>query len=171
MTLRHPTPLRTIALLAVALYAPATLFAGCGKDSAKDVSARANADVSREVGLAAGTSRKYLFTPAVAASLQKGAPNRKQAIADAATASEYTVRALAQARAAAKKDPKLKELAAKLQAAGASIGALTVVLRTGKTPPKSLLSGSLGTIQSVENALRDAGIPFQDRVATNLSGT
>lgn len=165
---RHRPSVRAVAMLAAALALPGAALAGCGKDNAGTVSKKANAAVSQQVGLAAGTARQKLFAPTVEASLKKGAPNRKQALADAGTASEYVVRSLAQAQRAAVKDPKLKDLASKLQNAGASIGALTVVLRSGKTPPTSLLTGSLGTIQSVENAVKDAGIPLKDRAATDL---
>ncbi|MEN0013629.1 MAG: hypothetical protein AAGC46_09700 [Solirubrobacteraceae bacterium] len=172
MTIDRTTPPRALALLLPAVIAFAFVVAGCGRGTGSgDSTAKTKQVVGDRVGLAGGTARKNLFSPTVRAAIKKGAPNRKQALADAANASEYVVRSITVAQKAAAKDPKLKALAAKLLAANASIGALTVVLRSGKTPPKSLLDGSLGTIESMENALRDAGVPFKEQVATNLSTT
>lgn len=171
MPIDRPTIPRITSVLVAGVLATVLALGGCGGKKAADTSAKAKTAVGEQVGLAAGTARAKLFAPAVTDGIAKGAPNRTQALADAANASEYTVRAIAAAQRAAAKDPELKALSEKLLAASASIGALTVVLRSGKTPPASLVKGSLGTIDSMENALRDAGIPFKERAAAHLSGT
>ncbi|WP_433179242.1 hypothetical protein [Actinoallomurus sp. CA-150999] len=114
-------------------------------------------------GLAAGTFKRYIYTPLRSGAFSAGAPKRKRSIAKAALAAVFAFDQLRRAKTNAQSDPTLcKVLIGPIDKLSASMHDLAGKLKGGNADPTEI--GSVG--DGIEGFRRDAGSAgagFQDK--------
>ncbi len=155
MNTRRPTLRRAIAMLLIACLLPAataTSLAGCGDDTQAS-----KTEIALRLGLAYGSFKRYIYTPAQEGQFKAGVDGRKRAIAKAAVAGAFSARMLQKAKEEADQDPQFAAFGQKIVAAGASFAALNTLLKGGEIDT-SAITGGLGSLDSLTGAAKDLGI-------------
>jgi hypothetical protein len=120
-------------------------------------------------GLAAGSFKRYIYTPYKAGTFKSGATGRKKAIVKAAAAGVFTVDQLRRAKNNVEADPTLcKALITPINALSTAVGGIVAKAKGGNIDPSELDSAS-GALDSFRKSATDAGAGFKDQNA-NVGG-
>ncbi|MCO6010111.1 hypothetical protein NE236_34605 [Actinoallomurus purpureus] len=114
-------------------------------------------------GLAAGTFKRYIYTPYKNGAFKGGAPKRKRAIVKAAAAAVFAFDQLRRAKTNAQSDPTLcKVLIGPIDKLSASMKDLAGKLKGGQADPAEIGSVA-GGIEGFRKDAGGAGAGFQDK--------
>lgn len=120
-------------------------------------------------GLAAGSFKRYIYTPYKDGKFKSGATGRKKAIVKAAAAGVFTVDQLRRAKNNAEADPTLcKALLGPINALSGAVSGIVAKAKGGNIDPSQLDSAS-GALDSFRKSATDAGAGFKDQNA-NVGG-
>ncbi|WP_345433852.1 hypothetical protein [Actinoallomurus vinaceus] len=114
-------------------------------------------------GLAAGTFKRYIYTPFKSGAFQAGAPKRKRSIAKAAVAAVFAFDQLRRAKTNAQADPTLcKVLISPIDKLSSSMKDLAGKLKGGNADPTEI-GGVFDGIEGFRKDAGGAGAGFQDK--------
>ncbi|WP_460357230.1 hypothetical protein [Actinoallomurus acanthiterrae] len=114
-------------------------------------------------GLAAGTFKRYIYTPFKTGAFQAGAPKRKRSIAKAGIAAVFAFDQLRRAKANAQADPTLcKVLIGPIDKLSSSMHDLAGKLKGGTADPGEI-DGVGSGIEGLRKDAGGAGAGFQDK--------
>jgi hypothetical protein len=120
-------------------------------------------------GLAAGSFKRYIYTPYKAGAFKSGADGQKKAIVKAAAAGVFTLDQLRRAKNNVQADPTLcKALITPINALSGAVSGIVSKAKSGSIDPSQLDSAS-GALDSFRKSATDAGAGFKDKNA-NVGG-